>query len=86
MGIRDFFLRGLSAGFNASYEISEPLETDDPEIEYTTTLSASVGHSKQFSKRLSRSLSYTYTWEHSNFHENDAKVKHLVVYGFDYVF
>lgn len=86
LGIRDFFLRGLSAGFNASYEISEPLETDDPEIEYTTTLSASIAHSKQFSKRLTRTLSYTYTWEHSNFHEDDAQVKHLVVYGYDYVF
>lgn len=86
LGIRDFFLRGLSAGFKASYEISEPLETDDPEIEYTTTLSASLSHSKQFSRRLSRTLSYTYKWEHSNFHDNDAQIKHLVVYGFDYVF
>lgn len=86
LGISDFFLRGVSTGFSARYEISEPLEDENPTIEYTTNFSAHIGHSKSFSPRLSRTLNYTYTWECSNLHIDGAQEKHLISYGLNYVF
>lgn len=86
MNIRNFFLRGLSAGFAAEHAIDEPLGVEDPLIEYTTTLTLSFSHSKQFSRRLSRTASYNYTWENSNFHDDGAKEEHVIEYGFNYVF
>jgi hypothetical protein len=49
-------------------------------------MDVSLGHSRQLSRRLSRTLAYTYSWENSNFHDDGAKEEHVVTYGLDYQF
>lgn len=84
--VKDLLIPHLSMGFNAQYEISTPLGDPDAKTEDTTSLTYNAGHTRMISRRLSRNLNYTYTWENSNFHHDGAKMKHLVVYGFTYRF
>ena len=85
LSIANFFLKGMTAGYDFSYEIAEP-QAKDSETERTTTHSASLSHSRQLTKRLSRTLSYTYSWENSNFHHDGAKQEHQVEYLLNYIF
>jgi hypothetical protein len=86
LGVHDLLIPHLSMGFNASYEISTPLGDPHARSEDTTTFGFNAGHSRAFSRRLIRNLTYAYTWENSNFHDDGAKIKHLVMYGFSYRF
>lgn len=84
--VRDLLIPHLHMGFTAEYKMDTPLGDTDELTEHTTTLTYTAGHSRPISRRLSRHLDYTYTWENSNFHDDGAKQKHLVVYGFSYRF
>ncbi len=86
IGVHDLLIPHLTMGFNASYEQETPLDDPHAKTEDTTTFTFNAGHSRTLSRRLSRNLNYTYTWENSNFHDNGAKQKHLVLYGFSYRF
>ncbi|HAL92484.1 MAG TPA: hypothetical protein DCM68_05600 [Verrucomicrobia bacterium] len=85
-GIKDLILYGLSFAFSAEYELSTPLGEEDAETEKTTTFDVSLNHSRQLSRRLSRNLTYTYSWENTNFHDDGAMEEHEVIYGFAYAF
>ena len=84
--VKDLLIPHLHMGFTAEYKMDTPLGDTDAWTEHTTTLTYTAGHSRPISRRLSRNLDYTYTWENSNFHDDGAKMKHLVVYGFSYRF
>ena len=72
--------------FGANYEESTTLGNVDSQTEKTTTVDFGLSHSRQLSRRLSRVISYVYTWENSNLHEDGPNVKHLLTYGFTYAF
>lgn len=85
LSIANFFLKGLSAGYSISYEISDPLEGDSP-TEYTTTQSVNLSHSRVLSKHLSRTISYVYQWENTNAHHDGPMQEHTIEYLLNYVF
>ena len=84
--LSDLPLKGVHFGFSASYEISRPLDDKDALEEDTTTLDFSAGHTRDLTRRLSRSLTYTYSWENSNFHHDGAMETHEVIYSLQYRF
>ena len=79
-------IKGAHAGFTASYEISRPLGDTDELTEDTTSWGVTAGHTRELTRRLSRSLDYTYSWENSNFHHDGAKETHEVIYSLQYRF
>ena len=85
LSVSPLFLKGLSFAGSVEYAIDEPLDKSSP-IERTTTWTAGLTHSRALSRKLSRALSYEYTWENSNFHDDGANEKHLVTYQLNYVF
>ncbi len=85
LGIRDVFVYGLTFSYGVTYDESTPL-TRGSLTEKTLSHNTGLSHSRQFSRKLSRTLSYQYTWEDSNFQSGDPMEKHLVVYGLSYVF
>lgn len=85
LSMSDFLLKGVGASGGVTYEKETPLEDKDAVSEYTTTINFSLSHSRVLSRRLSRTLSYTYTWENSNFHTEGANEKHLVMYVLNYL-
>lgn len=85
LSMSDFLLKGMGASGGVTYEKETPLEDKDAVSEYTTTINFSLSHSRVLSRRLSRTLSYTYTWENSNFHTEGANEKHLVMYVLNYL-
>jgi len=85
-GIKDLFIHHLSLSFAANYEESTPLGPGDAETENTTRLDFGLNHTRQLSRQLSRVIAYVYSYENSNFHHDGAKQKHLLTYGFTYVF
>ena len=84
--LRDLLVYGLTFHAAAEYELETPLGDEDAETEKTTTLKAGLTHSRQLTRRLSRTLAYEYTWENSNFHDEGANEKHLATYSFSYAF
>lgn len=85
LSISHFLLKGVGASGGITHEKSTPLGDTDAQSEYTTTMNFTLSHSRVLSRRLSRTLSYTYTWEDSNFHTEGAKEKHLVMYVLNYL-
>jgi hypothetical protein len=85
-GMSDVIFRGVGLSFGATYDQSTPLGDPTALTENTTSVNFGVNHSKQFSRRLSRNLSYAYTWEDSNLVETDPVITHTVLYGFSYQF
>jgi hypothetical protein len=85
LSLSDFLMKGVGASGGITYEKSTPLGDSDALSEYTTTMNFSLSHSRVLSRRLSRTLSYTYTWENSNFHTEGAKEKHLIMYMLNYL-
>lgn len=85
-GVKDLIFYNLFLNFNAIYEESTPLGVGERVTEETTTLTLNIGHTRQLSRKLSRLITYEYTWEDSNFHNDGAKQRHLVTYGFSYDF
>lgn len=85
LGINPFFAKGLSFAGSVEYAIDEPLDKSSP-TEYTTTYNANFTHTRLLSRKLSRALSYNYTWENSNLHHDGANIEHLVTYQLNYVF
>lgn len=85
LSISDFLLKGVGASGGVTYEKETPLGAKDALSEYTTTMNFSLSHSRVLSRRLSRMLSYTYSWEDSNFHPYGDKEKHLVLYTLNYL-
>ncbi len=83
---KDLIIYGLGFTFSAEYELETPLGEEDAETEKTTTFDVSLSHSRQLSKRLARRITYTYSWENSNFHDEGALEEHEVIYGFTYDF
>lgn len=81
----DLLVKGLDMNFNASYEESTPLE-EAAETEQTTLLTFGLTHTRPLSRKLSRIITYQYTWEDSNFHDFGPNEKHLAIYGFTYDF
>ena len=84
--INDLFFHHLSMNFGATYEESTTLGGVDSETEKTTTVDFGLNHTQQLSRRFSRVISYVYTWENSNFHDEGPNEKHLVTYGVTYAF
>lgn len=84
--VNNLLLRNLTARFDTVYELSTPLEVENAETEKTTTITANVTHRRQLTRKLQRILSYIYTSENSNFHHNGANERHLLTYGFTYIF
>ena len=85
LNISEIMFNGLTMIFDATYEESTPLEGLRL-TEETTTLTTGLTHTRALSRRLDRVLSYTYTWEDSNFQDGKPKEKHLVIYGLSYRF
>ena len=85
LSIANFFFKGVSAMYAFTYEIAEPQDKSSG-TERTTTHEFSLMHSRQLTKRLSRSMGYSYKWEKSNFHHDGPKQKHLVEYMLNYTF
>lgn len=85
LSIANFFLKGVTAAYGFTYEIAKP-QDGESETERTTTHDFSLTHSRQLTKRLSRTMGYTYKWENSNFHHDGANEKHLVEYMLNYAF
>lgn len=79
-------LKGMHFGFTASYEEERPLDDKDALTEDTTTFDFSAGHTRELTRKLSRSLDYTYSWEKSNFHHDGAMETHEVIYSLQYRF
>lgn len=84
--LRDLLVYGLNFNAGAEYELETPLGEGAAETEKTTILRTGLAHTRQFSRKLSRTLTYDYTWEDSNFHEAGANEKHLVIYRLTYLF
>ena len=84
--INDLFLYHLSMNFAATYEESTTLGEAVAETEKTTTFDFGLSHTRQLSRRLARVISYAYTWENSNFHNDGPNEKHLLTYGFTFAF
>lgn len=84
--LQDLLVYGLNFNFSAVYELETPLGVPHPETEKTTTFTTGLVHTRQLSRKLSRNLSYEYTWENSNFHQDGANEKHLVMYTLVYAF
>ena len=79
-------IKGANFGFTAQYEEERPLDDKDALTEDTTTFDFSAGHTRELTRRLSRSLTYTYSWENSNFHHDGAMQEHAVIYSLQYRF
>lgn len=79
-------IKGAHFGFTAEYEEERPLDNKDALTEDTTTLEFLAGHTRPLTRRLTRSLTYTYTWEKSNFHHDGANEEHEVIYSLQYRF
>ena len=84
--IRDLFVYNLMFVAGVTYEESTPLGDDAAETEKTTTWTFGLTHNRQFSRKLSRILAYTYSSEDSNFHTEGPMEKHLITYSLNYVF
>jgi hypothetical protein len=84
--IRDLFIYNLTFAFGATYEENTPLEEVNALTEKTTTVNWGLTHTRQFSRKLSRTLSYQYSWEDSNFEKSGATEKNLIIYGLSYTF
>jgi hypothetical protein len=84
--IRDVIIYNLNFALGATYEENTPLEEVNALTETTTTLNWGLTHTRQFSRKLSRTLSYQYSWEDSNFEKSGATEKHLIIYGLSYTF
>ncbi len=84
--IKDLLIHNLNMGFGAVYEESTPLDESDTVTEKTKSMNIGLAHNRQISRQLSRILSYQYTWETSNFHDDGAKEEHLITYGLNYEF
>ena len=84
--LRDIVFYGLNFNCGVTYETDLPLNDPNAQKEKTTTYNAGLTHSRQFSRKLSRTLAYTYTWEKSNFDTLGPTEKHLIVYGLAYTF
>ena len=82
----DLVFANLTMRFNATYEESTPLEEQPPETEKTTTYTFGLYHIRPLTRKLSRTLSYEYSSEDSNFHDSGPNEKHLAIYGFTYDF
>lgn len=85
LAISPFFVKGLAFNGSADYTIDKPLDKSSP-TEYTTTYNAGLAHTRPLSRKLSRTLSYNYSWEKSNFHHDGANEEHLVTYQLNYLF
>ena len=85
LSIANFFLKGVSANYSISYEMADPLGSDEP-VEYTTTQTFTLSHSRTLSRQLTRTLSYTYQWENSNLHHDGAMQEHTIEYLLSYLF
>lgn len=86
LSIGDFFLYDLSFSFAAAYEESTPLDEEEALTEKTTTMNTGLTHTRQLTRKLSRIIAYTYTYENSNFHDYGPNLKHLLTCGFNYAF
>lgn len=86
LSIDDLIFYGLDLAFAATYEEETPLGEEDARTEETTTYELNLSHTRQLSRKLSRVLAYTYSWENSNFHEEGANERHLLTYGLTYEF
>lgn len=84
--LNDLFVYGLNFNSSAEYQLETPLGEPDAVTEKTTTLRAGLSHTRHFSRKLTRTLAYDYTWENSNFHDYGANEKHLVIYALTYAF
>jgi hypothetical protein len=84
--IQDLFIYNLNLGSGASYEVATPLGDVDAKSEKTTMLYLNLAHTRQVTRQLSRIISYNYSWENSNFHDDGAMQEHLISYGFNYIF
>ena len=56
------------------------------ETEQTTLLTFGLTHTRPLSRKLNRIISYQYTREDSNFHDEGAMEKHLATYSLTYAF
>lgn len=64
----------------------ESAENAGSGIEYTRTISATLAHARVLTPSLSRSLSYSYSYELSNFHHHGPQQEHVVSYSLNYAF
>ena len=84
--VKDLIFYNLSMNAGASYEESTPLGDGGGETEKTPMLTFGLEHNRQLSRKLSRVIAYTYTYEDSNFHKYGPNQKYLITYGLNYDF
>ncbi len=86
LAINDLIFYGLNLTFDATFEEETPLGEEEARTEETTTYTLNLAHTRKLSRKLSRILAYTYSWENSNFHFEGANERHLLTYGLTYEF
>jgi hypothetical protein len=84
--LKDLFFYNLNLTAGADYKESTPLGEADALTEKTTKLNFGLNHTRQLSRKLSRTIVYEYTSENSNFHSEGPNQKHLLSYAFIYNF
>lgn len=81
----DLFIYNLNFTFSASYKHNRPMGEGAGEIENITRLTPELSWSRAVSRKINRTLSYLYLWEHSNL-ESENLTEHRVTFSYTYTF
>lgn len=84
----DLFIYNLNFTFDASYTRNEPMDddsTDTAEPENVTKIKPGFSWDRAVSRKIKRSIEYSYTWEHSNL-ESENLTEHRVTLSYSYTF
>ena len=81
----DLFIYNLNFTFNASYKHNRPMGEGAGEIEDITRVSPELSWNRAVSRKINRTLSYLYRWEHSSL-ESENLTEHRVTLSYTYTF
>jgi hypothetical protein len=81
----DLFFANVTFNGRIGWTRNVPQGEDAGPAEETTSYTASLSHSTAVSRRLSRTLTYTYRWSKSNF-DDEPLYEHRVNLGFTFTF
>lgn len=81
----DLFIYDLNFTFNASYAHNKPMGDDASEPENITKVEPGLAWDRKISRKVTRSLAYLYSWEHSNLLSENL-TEHRVTLSYTYTF
>lgn len=81
----DLFFANITFNGSIRWQQNKPQGEEAGPTEETTTYQAGLAHSTLVSRRLSRSLSYSYRYQTSNF-DDEPVIEHRVILGFTFTF